>query len=675
MKSLALLSLGGLVANINAHPTTHNTRDLDGGSSGGVDLSAFPMPEFASSYINADDIHDHKLAILARGSSSNFVQAASDFVKKSSPGLEFRVMDDHHIGSTGIAYINMKQTIHGIDVDNGDFKVNINTKDGGSIFSFGNGFYSGKIPETNPLTKREGGGATIISPLDALNGAIKVLKLPIQTANAEAVENKNQNEQKKSGGKSYTFKNVKGSAPPKADIRYAITNDQTLKLVWRIETDLGNNWIISFVDAQNPNKIHQAADYVAHVAQNMNVYPWTYNSPDDTGASRQVLSDPWNTQHSPFGWFSDGTTAYNTTRGNNGYAQTNPNDTNDAFGRSNYTAADDLALDTRPTVTDGNYNFDMDLTTAPSTYANASITQLFYTANKYHDVLYTLGFTESAGNFQANNNGNGGKDSDPVSLNAQDGAGVNNANFATPVDGQSPRMRMYVFDTSNPNRDGAFDQGVVVHEYTHGLSNRLTGGAANDNCLSSLESRGMGEGWSDIFAVGIATKTSYNRNTTIPFGGYVNNGKSIRGGVPYTCDVTKNNRNFATMNSNTAVHAVGAVWAEILYEIFWNLIEKYGITEAEFPVVDANGIPGDGRFMALKFFLEGLNLQPCNPTVLQARDAIIDAEKAATNGTNKCEIWKGFAKRGLGTDAKRTNGKAVNGFKIPADCEPKADDE
>ena len=74
-------------------------------------------------------------------------------------------------------------------------------------------------------------------------------------------------------------------------------------------------------------------------------------------------------------------------------------------------------------------------------YANASVTQLFYTANRYHDLLYELGFTEAAGNFETNNIGKGGNGSDFVILNAQDGSGLNNANFATPPDGQTGRMR------------------------------------------------------------------------------------------------------------------------------------------------------------------------------------------------------------------------------------------
>ena len=106
--------------------------------------------------------------------------------------------------------------------------------------------------------------------------------------------------------------------------------------------------------------------------------------------------------------------------------------------------------------------------TPPSSYRDASVTQLFYTANMYHDLLYELGFNEAAGNFEVNNNGKGGKANDFVILNAQDGAGTNNADFSTPPDGQMGRMRMYIWTYSTPNRDCAFEAGVIIHEYTHG---------------------------------------------------------------------------------------------------------------------------------------------------------------------------------------------------------------
>ncbi|MEG2429795.1 MAG: phosphoribosylglycinamide synthetase C domain-containing protein, partial [Oscillospiraceae bacterium] len=47
--------------------------------------------------------------------------------------------------------------------------------------------------------------------------------------------------------------------------------------------------------------------------------------------------------------------------------------------------------------------------------------------------------------------------------------------------------------------DGSLDNGIIAHEYGHGISNRLTGPISNANCLSNLEQ--MGEGWSDFFGL------------------------------------------------------------------------------------------------------------------------------------------------------------------------------
>jgi len=58
-----------------------------------------------------------------------------------------------------------------------------------------------------------------------------------------------------------------------------------------------------------------------------------------------------------------------------------------------------------------------------------------------HDLFYLYGFDEESGNFQDSNISERGKGGDAVVANAQDGSGNNNANFATPPDGQTPRMR------------------------------------------------------------------------------------------------------------------------------------------------------------------------------------------------------------------------------------------
>jgi extracellular elastinolytic metalloproteinase len=184
--------------------------------------------------------------------------------------------------------------------------------------------------------------------------------------------------------------------------------------------------------------------------------PWGINDPSE--GSRSTLTNPWDTTASEFGWQGTGSTTYTVTRGNNAIAQTNPS--GGTAYLNNY----------RPSGGSGN-NYVFPYTTAstpPTSYVDASVTQLFYTSNTYHDLLHTLGFNEAAGNFEVNNNGAGGKGADDVILNTQDGSGTNNANFATPPDGQQPRMRMYIWNRSTPNRDSSFEAGVVIHEYTHG---------------------------------------------------------------------------------------------------------------------------------------------------------------------------------------------------------------
>lgn len=56
---------------------------------------------------------------------TNYVEAATDLVKKIAPGAEFRLVDDHYVGANGVAHVNFKQTVHGLDIDNADINVNV----------------------------------------------------------------------------------------------------------------------------------------------------------------------------------------------------------------------------------------------------------------------------------------------------------------------------------------------------------------------------------------------------------------------------------------------------------------------------------------------------------------------------------------------------------------------
>ncbi|KAH8847205.1 hypothetical protein MCOR27_000560 [Pyricularia oryzae] len=629
--SLSLALLGVAAVTVVAHPHTPGRHGVERRA---IDLDAFRLQPTAE-YIPKEEVPDQ--SSLAFISNDNYVDVATDLVKSVAPGIEFRVVGDHYVGTNGVAHVNFKQTAHGIDIDNADFNVNVRD---GKVFSYGNSFFTGKIPEESPLKKRDFSDPTV-----ALTGATTVLQLPISgEAKAEAKE----------GTETYTLKGTSGAvSDPEARLVYLVKDD-SLALTWRVETDIEDNWLLSYVDANNKEQVHGVVDYVSHAS--FQVYPWGTNDPLEAGAARVTLTDPWDKASSPFGWLSDGTSTYTTTRGNNAIAQSNPS--GGTAYLNNY----------RPT--NANSIFSYPWTPAmspPSSFVDFSATQLFYTANVFHDLLYKLGFTEAAGNFQVNNNGKGGLGNDQVILNTQDGSGTNNANFATPPDGQNGRMRMYIWTYTTPQRDSSLEAGVVIHEYTHGLSNRLTGGPSNSGCLSALEAGGMGEGWSDFFATAARIKQNDTADTDYPMGEWVAaNPKGIRA-YPYSTSLTRNPQTYATTNTLSTVHPIGNVWATVLYEVLWALVGKHGLQVSTFPTFDASGVPTSGNFLAQKLVLDGMALQPCNPNFVQARDAIIDADQALTGGANKCELWTAFAKRGLGSGAKYAASKrSVESKTIPA---------
>jgi len=353
-----------------------------------------------------------------------------------------------------------------------------------------------------------------------------------------------------------------------------------------------------------------------------------------------------NTNASPAGWINDGN---NETRGNNVDSHLDRND-------------DDLA-DLPRTV--GNpartFDFPLDLTKGPVTYGDASVVNLFYWNNFMHDKLYELGFTEAFGNFQNTNFNRGGAGNDAVQADAQDGGGFNNANFATPPDGFPGRMQMYLFDGPTPDRDGSLDAEVMCHEYTHGLSNRLLGGGVG---ISELQPAGMGEGWSDFYALSLLSEISDDPHANYATGGYAtyrfyglqeNYYFGIRR-YPYSTDMSKNPLTLKDIDPTQAsthagipissviggspadeVHAMGEVWCVTLWE-------------ARAALVDKSGADIGNRTM-LRLVTDGLKLAPANATFLEARDAILKADEILTGGDNLNELWIAFAKRGFGFSA------------------------
>jgi alpha-tubulin suppressor-like RCC1 family protein len=354
-----------------------------------------------------------------------------------------------------------------------------------------------------------------------------------------------------------------------------------------------------------------------------------------------VVTAARNTNASPNGWINDGD---NETRGNNVDAHLDRNNDNQP----------DLP---RPQGSPFRvFDFPLDLDESPTNSSAAAVVQLFYWCNWMHDTLYELGFTEATGNFQVDNFGQGGLGNDALNADAQDGGGFNNANMSTLPDGVSPRMQMYFWSSPNPDRDGDFDAELVLHEYTHGLSNRRVGGGAG---LSALQSRGMGEGWSDFYALALLSESGDDLNGAYAVAAYATQDYSY--GLrryPYCPDQNKNPLTFKDIDPTQAlahpnaplnprrvfrasdaneVHSQGEVWCVTLWDARLNLIRKHG-----FEI---------GNRWMLQLVTDGMNLSPANPNFLQARDAILQADLVNHGGANQPELWAAFAKRGLGLSA------------------------
>lgn len=197
------------------------------------------------------------------------------------------------------------------------------------------------------------------------------------------------------------------------------------------------------------------------------------------------------------------------------------------------------------------------------------------------------------------------------------------------------------------------------------VSTRLTGGPSNAECLDGIESGGMGEGWSDAMAVAVLINETMNRDSDFPVATWAsNNPKGIRS-VPYSTNMQTDGLTYENVNRLVEVHSIGEVWATVLYEVMWNLIDAHGFNKKDFPDLEANGKPTDGRYLTMKLIMSGMAMQPCHPNMVSGRDAILDADKALTGGENQDIIWKAFAKRGLGVRARYNPIHRIADFSVP----------
>lgn len=193
-------------------------------------------------------------------------------------------------------------------------------------------------------------------------------------------------------------------------------------------------------------------------------------------------------------------------------------------------------------------------------------------------------------------------------------------------------------DPNEHSIDSDLDNAVIAHEYAHGISIRLVGGAEMVNCLNNAEQ--MGEGWSDFFGLITTIKEEDLPHTPRTIGQFLlvqtMGGNGLRP-TPYSTDLNINPATYADINASSSVHHIGYIWASILWDICWAFIKEYGLEE--------------GKSMVLDLVIEGMKFLPCYPGFVEARDAIFDADQTLFNGQHETILWRAFAKRGLGYSA------------------------
>ena len=204
------------------------------------------------------------------------------------------------------------------------------------------------------------------------------------------------------------------------------------------------------------------------------------------------------------------------------------------------------------------------------------------------------------------------------------------------------------FQANVPSNDGpsqlagSYDNGIIAHEYGHGISSRLTGGP-NSLCIFNDEQ--MGEGWSDFVGLVLTHEPGDSGADIRGIGNYVEtgdpNGRGIRR-KPYSTDFAINNHTYNSIRSDRLVpHNLGEVWATMLWDLYWAFIDEYGFntdwTDKE-----------SGNYKAVQLVFDGMKLQGCSPGFVRGRNGILAADEILFNGENQCMIWDVFAKRGLG---------------------------
>ena len=538
----------------------------------------------------------------------NFLRAHRTLFPLTAPDVDgLRLVSKDNSG--GAVFLAFHQTLNGVGVFNGQIKFTLSAT--GEVIHAG---ADEVVPELNLSTKPR------LSAAEAVSAAFEKIGMAAPALSAVTLA-----EGKKG------FRNPRGQrfSPITAELAIFPMTAASARLAYRVflEAD-SESWYELLIDAESGDLLFRHNLYV-HAQGRV----WR-QAPMDT--ARELVTFPSD-------WLPAGGTA---TTGNNvdAYLDTNGDDKPDGIN------TDVLANGRASSATQVfDFPFADGLTGQnPRNYQAAAVTNLFYLINMAHDYYYGLGFNEAAGNFQTDNLDKGGEGNDAVLAEAQQSDAVNNASFAPTPEGMAPKIRMGLFTRGttnlNDDLDSSYDGQVVLHEYGHGVSNRLVGAKVSVSCLNRPQSGAMGEGWSDYFSL------SYYNNPVE--GAYLvqDAEKGIRRhsyeGYTYTYEDIG--------NQGYEVHNDGEIWAAAL----WDLRQSLGQSVTDLLVMN------------------GLKATPCHPSMTDARDAILAVDLATNAGANRAGIWTVFARHGLGFSSAGVDGTTYSrlyynaAYDQPLDLQP-----
>ena len=588
---------------------------------------------------------------------SHIEQNKAKYNLSDSDISEFRIIKNNVSSVSGVHHIHGIQQHNGIDIDQANFSMHL--KDG-KVFRYNNNFVS----NLNDKIKD--------SPNSSSNTAISVLQnvlydLGLKNHGTISIINDKSN--------SNIMLNVEGGSIKDVTARLFYYKNAKDKIIltwhftirqlnhedsWNVIVEVSSNKILQKWDLalkcsdanhdhnhkelstygpilENNESVEEVTNYLMPLNQSYEVFAHPIESPNDANAVRTIEENPFNVNASPDGWHHIvGEGDFFTTKGNN----------IDAYSHGN--------INLRPNEADFNF-VDYPFYNTYSVIADrAAVTNAFYWANLCHDIFYEYGFDEAAGNFQQHNYTPFGAGGDAITVLTHSGSC---GSFFEPSssDGISPTIKISSCNTFGPNMDGAYDNWVMIHEYTHGLVNRIIGNNRNPNNPEHMD-----EGWADWFGMMLTMNHEENGlpNRYRPLGIWHEGNNSDYALRTYDANRSPNDLsyyNYANLDGlveegpneqgqTIDPYRIAEVWGAILWDLTWALIDDYGFDS---DVYYGNG----GNNMALKLVMEAMHYTGSTPDFQTGLEGLLAADQDLFNGAFECHIKTAFTNRGFGDGA------------------------